>query len=138
MKKQIVFPLLTMVLLMAAGSANAQLGSAHAVRANVPFDYSVGDATMKAGSCTIKPAGNADALAIRCEGSETALVLTRSVSSKPAAATKLVFRKYGEQYFLSQIWVEGDEPGAQLPKTRVEKELMSRVTPDSVVILAQK
>ena len=82
--------------------------------------------------------GNADALAIRCEGSKTALVLARSVSSRPAAATKLVFRKYGEQYFLSQIWVEGEETGAQLPKTRVEKELMSRVTPDSVVILAQK
>jgi hypothetical protein len=138
MKKQIVFPLLTMVLLMAVGSANAQLGSAHEVRANVPFDYKVGNTTMKAGNCSIKPAGNADALAIRGEGSGTALSLSRMVSSKPAATTKLVFHKYGDEYFLAQIWIEGDATGRELPKTRVEKELMSKAEPDSVVILAKK
>jgi hypothetical protein len=138
MKKQIVFPLLTMVLLMAVGSANAQLGSAHEVRANIPFDYKVGNATMKAGDCSIKRAGTNEALAIRCEWSQAAMVLSRSVISKPAASTKLVFNKYGDQYFLAQIWIEGNETGVQLPKTRVERELMSRAEPDSVVILAKK
>jgi hypothetical protein len=138
MKKQIVFPLLTMVLLMAVGSANAQLGSAHEVRANVPFDYQVGKATMKAGDCAITRAGNGDALAIRCNGSQAALILTGSVSSKPAPATKLVFNKYGDQYFLSQLWIEGSELGVQFPKTHVEKEMMSRTQPESVAILAQR
>jgi hypothetical protein len=137
MKKLTVFPLLTAVLLMAAGSASAQLGGVQEVRANVPFDYKVGNTLMKSGQCSIKPAGTANALAIRSEGSQ-AMILTGAVSSNPAAETKLVFRKYGDQYFLAQIWVEGDETGASLPKTRFEKELMSRVQPDSVVILAQK
>jgi hypothetical protein len=138
MKKQTVFPLLTAVLLMAVGSASAQLGGAHEVRAHVPFDYKVGGALMKSGNCSITPAGTANALAIRCDGSQPAMILTGAVSSKPAAETKLVFRKYGDQYFLAQIWVQGEETGVQLPKTRFEKELMSRVQPDSVVILAQK
>ena len=138
MKKQILFPLLTMVLLMAAGSANAQLGSAHEVRANVPFDYKVGNATMMAGNCSIRAAGTADVLAIRCEGSEAKLALSRSVIGKPASETKLVFHKYGDQYFLAQIWIEGNDTGAQLPRTRTEKELMSKAEPDSVVIMAQK
>jgi hypothetical protein len=137
MKKQTVFPLLTAVLLMAVGSASAQLGGAQEVRANVPFDYKVGNTVMKSGQCSIKPAGTANALAIRSDGSQT-MILTREVSSKAAAETKLVFRKYGEQYFLAQIWVQGDETGVQLPKTRFEKELMSRVQPYSMVILAQK
>jgi hypothetical protein len=138
MKKQVLFALLTMVLLMASGAANAQLGSKNEVRANVPFDYKVGNATMKAGNCSIRPAGTPDALAIRCEGSEAKLVLSHSVSGKAAKETKLVFNKYGDQYFLSQIWVEGDETGAQLPRTRTENELMSKALPDSVVILARK
>jgi hypothetical protein len=138
MKKQVLFALLTMVLLMAAGSANAQLGSAEKVRVNVPFDYKVGDATMKAGDCFIQAAGTANALAIRCEGSETKLALSSSVSGKPASETKLVFHKYGDQYFLAQVWVEGEETGAQLRRTRIENELMSKAQPDSVVILARK
>jgi hypothetical protein len=138
MKKQVLFSLLTTVLLMAAGSAYAQLGSGQGVRANVPFDYKVGNATMKAGNCSIQPAGAPNALAIRCAGSEAKLALSRSVSGKTATETKLVFHKYGEQYFLAQIWIKGENTGAQLPRTRTENELMSKAEPDSVVILAQK
>ena len=138
MKKQVLFSLLTTVLLMAAGSAYAQLGSAQQVRANVPFDYKVGNATMKAGNCSIRATGTPDALAIRCDGSEASLALTGSVSGKPASETKLVFHKYGDEYFLAQIWVEGENTGRQFPRTHAEKELMSKASPDSVVILAQK
>jgi hypothetical protein len=138
MKKQILFPLLTTVLLMAAGSAYAQLGSGEKVRANVPFDYKVGNAAMKAGDCSIRATGTPDALAIRCDGSQAVLALTGSVSGKPASETKLVFHKYGDEYFLAQIWIQGDNTGRQFPRTHGEKELMSRVEPDSVVIVAQK
>ena len=137
MKKQVLFSLLTTVLLMAAGSAYAQLGSRQEVRANVPFDYKVGNAAMKAGNCSIR-AVTPDALAIRCDGSEAKLALTGSVSGRPASETKLVFHKYGDEYFLAQIWIEGDNTGRQFPRTHAEKELMSKASPDSVVILAQK
>ena len=138
MKKQILFPLLATVLLMAAGSAYAQLGSRQEVRANVPFDYKVGNAAMKAGNCSIRATGTPDALAIRCDGSEAKLALTGSVSGRPASETKLVFHKYGDEYFLAQIWIEGENTGRQFPRTRAEKELMGRAEPDSVVIVAQK
>ena len=138
MKKQVLFSLLTTVLLMAAGSAYAQLGSKQEVRANVPFDYKVGKATMKAGDCSIRAAGVTNVLAIRCGESEAKLALTSPVSGKPATDTKLVFHKYGDEYFLAQIWVQGEDTGQELPRTHAEKELMSRAEPDSVVIVAQK
>ena len=137
MKKQVLFSLLTTVLLMAAGSAYAQLGSKQELRFNVPFDYKVGNATMKAGDCSIHRAGTENALVIRGNGS-SALTLSGSVSGKAASATKLVFNKYGDQYFLAQIWIGGENTGRQLPMTHAEKELMSRAEPDSVVIVAQK
>jgi hypothetical protein len=138
MKKQILFSLLTTVLLMAAGSAYAQLGSRGEVRANVPFDYKVGNAAMTAGDCSIRAAGTGNVLAIRCAGSEAKLALTSPVSGKPASETKLVFHKYGDEYFLAQVWVQGENTGQQFPKTHAEKELMSRAEPDSVVIVAKK
>jgi hypothetical protein len=137
MKKQVLFSVLTMVLLMASGAANAQLGSTKGLRFNVPFDYNVGKATMKAGNCFVQHAGTQNALLIRGNGS-SALTLSGSVSRKAVSETKLVFNKYGDQYFLAQVWVEGEEIGEQLPRTRIENELISKAQPDSVVILARK
>ena len=42
---------------------------------------------------------------------------------KPADKTKLVFNRYGNRYFLSEIWVNGATRGHQLPKTCREREL---------------
>src|SRR5262249_21555602 len=138
MKKQVLFSLLTTVLLMAAGSAYAQLGSAQEVRANVPFDYEVGNAAMKAGNCSVRGISTATVLAFSCAVSETKLALSRAVAGKLATETKLVFHKYGDQYFLAQVWVKGEDTGRELQTTRTENELMSKASPDSVVILAQK
>jgi hypothetical protein len=137
MKKQVLFSVLTMVLLMASGAANAQLGSTKELSFNVPFDYNVGKATMKAGNCSVQHAGTQNALLIRGNGS-SALALSGSVSGKAVSETKLVFNKYGDQYFLAQVWVQGDDIGEQLPRTRMENELISKAQPDSVVILARK
>src|SRR5262249_39830339 len=137
MKKQILFPLLAVVFLMAAGSANAQLSSAQEVRAKIPFDYNVGNATIKAGNCSIRETETVDVLAIGCAG-EMKLALSRMVSGKQATETKLVFHKYGDQYFLAQVWLKGEDTGWELSRTRTENELMSKAEPDSVIILAQK
>jgi hypothetical protein len=37
--------------------------------------------------------------------------------------TKLVFHKYGDQYFLSQIWTPGGNTGRELLMPRFEREL---------------
>ena len=138
MKKQVLFSVLTMVLLMAAGTANAQLGSKQQLRFNVPFDYKVGNVIMKAGDYSVQRAGGTEnALLIRGNGS-SAFTLSGSVSGKAAGEDKLVFNKYGDQYFLAQVWMQGEETGAQLPRTRTENELMSKASRDSVVIVAQK
>jgi hypothetical protein len=34
----------------------------------------------------------------------------------------LVFDRYGDKYFLRQIWTAGNTAGLECPKTRVERE----------------
>jgi hypothetical protein len=137
MKKQIV-PLLALVVALAAGSAYAQLGAPNGVKANIPFNFTINKTSFPAGQYTVKSSGTMGTLVIRGENS-TQMVSTHGVTAgKPSGTSKLIFHRYGDQYFLSQIWVEGSDSGRELPRTRVEKELMSKAESTPTTVLAQK
>jgi hypothetical protein len=60
---------------------------------------------------------------------------------------RLVFNKYGDTYFLSELWSGGYAQGSALQKSKTERELarttpgIARITPPaqtSVVILARR
>lgn len=139
MKKHSLIPLLAMVVVLAVGTAYAQLG-AGAVKANIPFGFTVGTKAFPAGEYTVRNSGTAGVLLISGEdSSHRGLISTIGVdANKGSSQTKLVFHRYGDQYFLSQIWVRGESSGRELPRTRAEKELMAQAASDSVTILAKK
>ena len=56
---------------------------------------------------------------------------------KASEQTKLVFQRYGDQYFLSEIWMEGNKVGHQLAKSRREVKMAENETVQQVVILAE-
>jgi hypothetical protein len=136
MKKQHLFPLLAVVVLLAAGSVHAQ----SPVKANIPFDFTAGSRSLPAGEYTITAMGDAGTLLlIAGSGSSKAFVIPHGVETLAApTSSKLVFNRYGNRYFLSQIWVQGERRGCELPRTRFEQEMASNARPDSVAILAQK
>ena len=110
MKKHLTWlPLILMALLSSAAvSTNAQ--SAYGVRANVPFDFTVGDKTIQAGKIvTNVPGSDAGPMAITNTGSgQTALRVARtSRGADSSDEAKLVFRKYGNRYFLAEVWIPG-------------------------------
>jgi len=92
----------------AAVSTNAQ--SAYGVRANVPFDFTVGDKTFQAGKIiTGMPRSDAGAMTIRnIDNGQHALRVARTLRGADTSdLAKLVFRKYGNRYFLAEVWVPG-------------------------------
>jgi len=50
---------------------------------------------------------------------------------------KLVFHKYGDQYFLSQIWTTGDATGRELLMPRLERQLAKNSIQRQTAILAR-
>src|SRR6266566_4315139 len=53
----------------------------------------------------------------------TAGVMTHAASiNAPQAKSKLVFHRYGNRYFLTQVWSAGSSLGRELPKSAKEKE----------------
>jgi len=86
----------------------------------VPFSFKVGNKVLPAGEYKI----TADNQVIRVQqinGKENAVSLTqrtRGVNHNLSDA-KLTFRRYGDQYYLSQVWLP-DNLGRELKKPRRE------------------
>jgi hypothetical protein len=97
------------------------------VIADIPFAFVAGDKTLPAGEYEIKQ-GNTnspDVLLIRSEDNRNAVfVMTEETQARRTPdKSELVFNEVGNTYFLSKIWVAGDEMGRELPKTRAERAL---------------
>jgi len=111
------------------------------VKANVPFTFTINRATLPAGEYSLKSMDEqGTALAIRNLNSRTAnLVLSSSCRSpKSAGQTRLLFHRYGDHYFLSQIWMEGSDVGRELRPSAEEKEVAKDFSMQQVVLVAAK
>lgn len=137
MKKQSLRSILVLSLLLVAGSAFAQTIN---VRGDIPFSFYAAGKSMPAGQYSIKSLPNGDSNAIMVQGSEKGAVKLLSANSaeqlNAADATKLVFHVYKGEYFLSQVWVRGNNRGHQIPVSPRERELAKAENPGEVTILA--
>jgi hypothetical protein len=138
MKKQAfgTFAILTLLLTVSAISVSAQ--SQRSKITNIPFDFVVGGQTLPAGEYTVEP-NRKDSLNVWLiqsrDGHVQALFATNSVrSSETQEQTKFVFNKYGDQYFLSQIWTIGGNNGRELPKPRLERALAKNSTRQTIML----
>ena len=105
--------ILGLFLILAVVSVEAQTPSK--VEVNVPFDFSAGSANLKAGAYSVRRAG-ANGLLIRSADGKTAALVNAPLtigSRDSKSGERLVFNRYGEQYFLSQVWLTVDT-GRQL------------------------
>jgi hypothetical protein len=110
-------------LLVAVSSAQAQQPR---VKADIPFPFVVGNRILPAGEYLLSRESSFNrVIAIRpADGKGGMLSQTDTCeSSKPSDKTKLVFHTLGGRYFLSEIWVEGNDRGVQLPKSKAEIEM---------------
>lgn len=112
------------------------------VTANIPFEFVVGDHTMPAGEYTVSNAVGTNALTIGArDGSALVFVgsaLLRADEGYPDTS-ELLFRRYGNQYYLSEVWSSATPIGRELLKSRTERELTktSAVKPETEIVLAQ-
>ena len=145
MRKKVFSAALTCGLLavVAVATAYAQEPGTE-VRARIPFDFSVRGKILPAGDYEIRritdgPEGliissvnlNHDRVLF-----ETEPVEARTISSK----AEIVFRRYGDSYFLSEVFAGGAQTGRELFPSRQERvmksEMASNKTESETVALA--
>ena len=128
------------VLSMAIVAVSARGQASSPLLANIPFQFVVGDQTLPAGEYRIERmlSGNPKVLLIRGkDGRAHRTVMTMEVLANDwQAESKLIFNRYGNHYFLSQIWTQGDNSGRELFKSQRESELAGKQAKREVAVLA--
>src|SRR5580704_13044625 len=128
MKKQIL-SVLTMLSLVAAVIAAVTVTPAaaqafHIIKVDVPFCFSSGAGEFPAGKYTIEPVNEGGTvILIRSENGKAIGTLMGSSAQvlSPKNETSVVFHRYGDHYFLSQVWTVGTTTGIEIAKSSMER-----------------
>ena len=122
-----------------AVNTHAQTG-AHKVVANIPFEFTVGKATLPAGRYTVtvmNPTSDRKILQIRqIDGRASAMVITTDVTGDMSENAKLVFHRYGDRHYFAQAQMAGDSTSLAAVKTRSEQKQAVATTKKIVVLTA--
>src|SRR5438094_822043 len=107
MKKQTlrIFTMVSLLTVLVVASVYAN--SNGPMKVNIPFAFTVGDKTLPAGQYTFERNQLIPQLVMirSTDGRTTARGFTTRVYSHTSQTqAKLVFHRYGNQYFLAQVW----------------------------------
>jgi hypothetical protein len=132
----------SLLTLLIAGTAQAQLPGT-AVRASIPFDFIVRGRTLPAGIYEIRRIndGPIDLIIRNVDHKrDEALFQTETVYvNRRERKDLLVFHRYGDSYFLSEVLTAGEQMGRELLPSRAERQLRremasNQVEPETVTV----
>jgi hypothetical protein len=129
-----------LVVALTAG-AHAQSPRTQKVLANIPFAFNVGAKNLPAGRYTItvlNPTSDQKVLQLRSmDGRATAITLTTGVIGNSSEEGKLVFRRYGNEYFFAQAQMAGESTGLAAVRSKAERShLVARGADRTIVVIA--
>ncbi len=144
MKKQILNVVVTLSVIAALSIAGFAAFEKR-VEANIPFDFMVGGEKLSAGKYTVEIAGALKVVMVRnWKTKRAAGALTHALEVRADSKPQLVFRRYGNQYFLAKVISYSS--GVELPKSKAEREAakakrdllaMNDAEPEIVTVNAQ-
>jgi hypothetical protein len=101
-----------------AGTSFAQ---STGVRANVPFDFTVGNKLLPAGTYTIKEQSDHVIVIKNHDKPISAVSLVNGDGNRSPNGGKLKFHRYGSQYFLSEILCDQADMNLRVPTSKTEE-----------------
>jgi hypothetical protein len=120
-----------MLIFTAAATTQAQ-SLANRPRFNVPFDFAFGEKKFTAGKYSIGRTlnGSDDTMLTIADtdGRSKAVSLSNAViKTRAHTHALLVFHRYGDQYFLVQVWAAGATTGRQFPQSKSERDVQKQL-----------
>jgi hypothetical protein len=132
--------MLSLLLMLTALAVSAQSGQSGVI--DIPFNFIVGQKILPSGEYTVGAFSEASDKVWLIQSKDAhagAFFLTLPVrASEMQEKASLVFHKYGDQYFLSQIWIPGSNLGRELSMPRLERELAKDLAERSKVSLTAR
>jgi hypothetical protein len=117
--------------------AHAQSGSR--ALANIPFDFSVGNTTLRAGSYSVEELQSGILVLSSSDDKEHQFAMTfPGDSDKQSQESHLVFIRYGSDVFLRKVFLSGNDDCQELPESRREREIVkNQASGDELSLLIQ-
>jgi hypothetical protein len=128
---------LTIATALFANGVNAQTVSR--VKADVPFAFVAGSTKLPAGQYEVDMVAPSIVRITTSDRSASAMLIVNA-SSRNASDNegKLVFHKYGDKYFLADIWAPGTQSGIAVRPSALEKEMLAQKAPQNEVVVAKR
>ena len=106
-------------------------------KADIPFAFHVRDTALPAGSYTVQEISTAGMVQIRNNDTgESILTLAPPNRSGHSEDSKLVFHRYGDRYFLSELWLAGASAIDCVSLGKLEREVSK--TPAAMATVAMR
>jgi hypothetical protein len=109
------------------------------VRVSLPFDFAVGQQTLTAGEYRVI----VDSRTVRVapmdgQGIDCGSFAYISPAPGQDLSPKLIFHRYGDRYFLSEVWTGDVKRGHKLMVSTTEREYARAASPASTTVLATR
>ncbi|MGE0104738.1 MAG: hypothetical protein AB7H86_18210 [Blastocatellales bacterium] len=125
-RKNIIMPVLMLFgLMFAIGTIRANAQVMDPIDADIPFQFHAGNAKLPAGKYMVRMLDGADQTVMEIasiDGHHSSVFQIRNtIANVEPKKTELIFNRYGDQYFLSQIFEEGYKTGNELLESHYER-----------------
>jgi hypothetical protein len=134
--KYLLGTVLGLILGLSAVPGHAQDGPR--IKASIPFNFAVGNKELKAGDYVIQRVRESGALTFRNEdtGDQQIAFAVPVESTETRNQESLIFDRYGDEYFLSQIWLSPNE-GHELVRGAQEKKVAANQAASAQAVAGQ-
>jgi hypothetical protein len=109
-------------ILLLAGAQNAGAQVIDTVEFTTSFPFTAGNATVPAGSYSLRPDDDNPQI-FQLTGAHTSVLVQaqNAEAAKPSSKTDVVFKRFGDGYVLKNVWIEGSNEGVTITTAEGEK-----------------
>lgn len=90
-------------------------------KVTVPFAFQAGTAHFAPGSYTLSSLSTGNSLVIRGSSDSAVAMIMCDFEPQPSPVSQLVFRRYGNRYFLREVWINGNSDRLLFPESKAER-----------------
>jgi hypothetical protein len=132
MKSRVTRILSIGIALVAVAAVQAQ---DETVTANVPFSFYMGRSAMPQGAYKVEELSHGAMVRMRSIDAINAVITRAIAGKKQIEPARLVFHRYGESYFLAEIWTGDTSIGQGLTVSPREKELAQNGSAQTLAVI---
>lgn len=107
------------------------------VTANVPFNFYLNNKVMPKGVYRVSENPRGTVLSFRSATAAQSITASSRAGKTVDQNPRLVFHRYGDSYFLAEVWTGSNSTGSAVTRSSHEKELSATAaTPATAVVAA--